>query len=870
MAVPRIARTITLRWTAVLSIAGAAAVGIHVALPWGWEYLRSIRGPMGVNRLALHAAEWLVIALAAYVASGIVPVKVRHLRFAHRYPPIWLAGPMSVVLLAAGQRFFPPLGFSHDLVIGVWPWRVLQLLAAIAAGVLVRAAVHSSVAADHGRGSGAAPEVDLSKRKLDWPTIDRWARTEESSGRDLLGYRAIASRFAAILTNEAVLWRRSAALAGPWGSGKSTILHWVDSDLRRTSGPHVWSCWVSCWGIEDSRFLAAHLLRQIIDVVNQKVDVSGLRGIPDAYLRMLGATKFGPLEWLFRRDQGHDVLDDLTKVVPVLEAANARIVVFIEDGDRAGVQDFDPGHLERLIGRLRDLERVSCVLALDPVRVPFDLSKLCEHVELMPLLDVDSVREVLSITRDHCLHDYKFIRPLYERSDPDRLDLKQDDGQGLLKYVRRHHDKDVCDTIRDVVETPRRLKHSVRRIARIWEKLHGEVDIDDLIAVSVIRECSPAVFRFFLTNIDNVRNSPDQFNKRPQLAKEEWARLIANDGDVAKAVRLVEALGLKQLTSGTLTRHDRPQGIQGDEPVDYFRRLLAEDIADGQTRDQTVLGDMDAWLADGRLTMIEGLVDAAGDRSQYLKSWEHFAWRIPNERFGDVVSTLFERILATMRTNSTYTSHEGLLACRRQFKRRGVKSILPPERLVRMIEQAMSMSLDFANELYYFWASTREGGPYSQQDRDEVRRALVRIAMELLTQPATLIRALQASENLWALRQLVIPVDSEEPDSIETDLSNWQRLAVPLVKAIQGAPNAVLPQVARLIGDTTDHIVQNDGLERRTDYAINRERTTALFGERVDALLGEAATANLETDDWLARDARSQMDAWLLERVRPK
>ena len=128
------------------------------------------------------------------------------------------------------------------------------------------------------------------------------------------------------------------------------------------------------------------------------------------------------------------------------------------------------------------------MIALDHTRAQIDLSKLSEHIERIPRLSTEVVRTILGITRDHCLDAFAFNRLAKPGRDRDRLDLFQDGDGGLLRDVRRLHDRDVCDTIRDLIETPRRLKHVVRRVARAWENLYGEVDIDDLIALSVLRE----------------------------------------------------------------------------------------------------------------------------------------------------------------------------------------------------------------------------------------------------------------------------------------------------------------------------------------------------------------------------------------------
>ena len=244
--------------------------------------------------------------------------------------------------------------------------------------------------------------------------------------------------------------------------------------LQKRVGPRVWCSWISCWGIDDSKFLAAYVLREVSATVQLRLDAATLRGIPDAYLRMLERTKLGLLSWVLQRDRDRDVLDDLEKLESLLALANARILVVIEDADRTSGLDFDLGHLERVLSRLRNTKGVSCALALDPSKVRIDLLRLCEHVEPLPPLEVNRVRTVLRVTREHCLKDYHYVHLDPSSLNRDRLTLTQTADGDLLEYVRRRHSKDYCDAITTLIGTPRRLKHVVRRVVRVWDKLHGE------------------------------------------------------------------------------------------------------------------------------------------------------------------------------------------------------------------------------------------------------------------------------------------------------------------------------------------------------------------------------------------------------------
>ena len=387
------------------------------------------------------------------------------------------------------------------------------------------------------------------------------------------------------------------------------------------------------------------------------------------------------------------------------------------------------------------------LLAMEPAKAaPIPernhLSKLSEHIERIPRLSTEAVRTVLGITRDHYLDAFAFNRPAKPGRDRDRLDLLRADDGGLLRHVRQLHDRDVCDTMRDLIETPRRLKHVVRRVARVWEKLYGEVDVDDLIALSVLRECCPSAFNFLLANIDGLRNRSDEFNKRPEAAKRDWETLIGADPTAAMAVPLIQVLGLEQLRTVSHSSWDVPQGIQHDEPTDYFQRLMAEQLAPGELQDQTVLSDIESWLQSRSQQLVDRLSGAEDGGDRYARVWEHFAWRIGDDRLPELVEDLFDRILRCVAEDGKWTENRAFMGCWRESIRRGPTAVVKIASLSRMITAALPESLLLATDLYYYWASPQQR-LCSADERVALRRTMVTEARRSLSSGEALLRALR-------------------------------------------------------------------------------------------------------------------------------
>ena len=843
------------RWVWIALLTLLAAVLIHIALPLGWSYASRLSLPASINDTVLRIAAWLATVLAGYVSAWLIPIRLSHLPLAWRYPPLWFAPAAGAGLTWIGHTATSSFQFADSLGSALSLGLFTELGLALLAGCVLQKLAEAT--GKPPRRTSVLHSAPAVMEGPTWSVIKQWATSEEPASVDLFALRPMALRFADILQSDPA-HSRSVAVTGPWGSGKTTVLRWTEMLLQQRIGPQVWCSWISCWGIDDSKVLAAYVLREVSAAVQLRMDAAELRGIPDAYLRMLGGTQLGLLSWVFQRDRDRDVLDNLETLVSLLELANAKILVVIEDADRASGLDFDLGHLERVLSRLRNTRRVSCALALDPTKARIDLLRLCEHVEPLPPLEVNHVRTVLRVTREHCLRDYQYVHLDPASLNQDRLTLTQTANGDLQEYVRRLHNKDHCDAMTTLIGTPRRLKHVVRRVVRVWDKLHGEIDLDDLIVIAVIRECCPTVFAFLLEHIDGVRVDSDHFNERPKVAQQVWKELVDRDETAAIAVPLVGLLGLKRIDENVVTTERIKQGVQQDEPTDYFRRIQAEDCTVGEVRDQFVALEVDAWLETASPTMLDHLIASTETAESYVRIWEYFADRIPNERFTDIVDELLARVVDTTAIDGHWTRHAAFAACWREHNRRGRAAFIGVERLNAMIATALPESLQLANDLYYFWTSTTHG-PFTVDERVAVRRAMAERSRELFQDPRALIRAVRGDQEGSALRMLVIPADQDEPRSTESDPADWSWMARPASEALRERPELMAKQLGHLLGDT-GHTVELD--RRTTNYRLDWRRTEAFCGAELVGILRSvadlSATGNVIVDA-LREEARVRL-----------
>ncbi len=846
----RLGRSI-IRWVRVLSLSVVAAIVFELILSPAWSYISQVLLPY--SPIFIGLVTWVLTLLLFYVVTEPLRIRKRQWGNMLRYPPVWSAVLIGWVIAAASERLPPSI---RPQTIGPdWQhvYTIVPIVMALGIAVFLRQLPW--------RRTEKQPESSAvsSKGGITQQNIVEWISAGERpikvSERDLFHHQPVASRIAHAVGREG----RSVALLGRFGTGKTSILNLARAELGRFP-PTVIVTDFDVWATPKPEDVPRLALNRIVAALDEHIDTTEFRDLPLAYQRLAAAEPTGRLAHAFGLETVADSLEEIERLTPILEVLNARLVLILEDVERAG-DGFDTRHLQRFLWALRKVERASFILAADPDHARLDYQKLCDTIELVPPVEVEHTATIVKIAYDHWRTKFSYIDPHPNRREGDKLRLEHALLGGTMDYIQRTGRDTPLDALVSLLETPRALKHVLARVDQAWRNLHGEVELDDIILISALRHGAEPVYKFLIGNIDAARHKPDATLPRTTTVEAQWEKVSGSIANGATAQRLIDLLGIEQLTKGIAVNVTGSlQGVHENEPTDYFRRIVVEKIGPAELRDQTVLRDIERWQASRDVALVDKLVAASEGSEQYARVWEHFSFRHSEAELME----LTERVVADVLErdgSSAEGDHSAMLVLWRRCNRR-----LPQGRfadwLQTLILSAVPVSLHFVNGLYYYW--TGRHGIVTDTQRTSVRRSIIEAVRDTVRTGGNLAKVL-ATDHPYTVTRLITQTGAD------TGLRAFQAwrdyLPSVLIDGAKSGPEIIIPELATLAGDEQSGITAAGTkyppvfINR---YKIDRERMTALFEERLDEAL--ALLAEYDGDNAYAVRAKPDAEAWLKER----
>ena len=361
-------------------------------------------------------------------------------------------------------------------------------------------------------------------------------------------------------------------------------------------------------------------------------------------------------------------------------------------------------------------------------------------------------------------------------------------------------------------------------------------------------------------------------NERLEAAAEDW-RMVAEKAtswDTASALHMMSFLlpGVSEsIADKKFHEASRaPQGVGKSYPVDYFRRIVSEGLDDEDLSDQEVLQMRADWAKGQSEAGI--LARKIYENQRFTRLWEHFDESNPSPRLLELSDHLFRIILDSEGRNAAMRDETGAFALWRRAHQTLGREKANTRWLMRNIFEAMHHSLTFANDLYYYWASTSYG-IVPVDDRDKVRKFVVRLLKHMLgTTTAQEFISLIGDSNPKTIGELIFPFHGNEvPKSILSEPSEWAGIGDYLIPAAALRPETIVPQIVLLIAKEA-HQVRSNSTEPQTayQYKIDHELVKKMFAgseEPLMRLLGKPIVVAKEMFPEFVNLAAEEARKWL-------
>lgn len=316
------------------------------------------------------------------------------------------------------------------------------------------------------------------------------------------------------------------AITGPWGSGKTTAMNFLQQHLVKTYGGEALILSFNPWLISGRDDLIRAFFKQILTELGRRSgNHSRLAKLKAAIAKYGEALELGSdltastagwtipgldkaIRYARRKIEGQqsrrESLDELRKsLTTAIEEARFPIVILIDEVDR--LEEGDVRLIAQLVRSIADFRGISYVLAYDQERVVQALGggergrtyleKIVQYPAALPVLFSE---ELLSLLKDEISN----IQPL----------------PGLPQYW--HDDqrfRELWELLAEyLLSTPRDIKRLVGTFNVVERMVRGEVDWVDLFGLSALMTKAPMTMERIRTNIDAVVSDPA--SAREQMA----------------------------------------------------------------------------------------------------------------------------------------------------------------------------------------------------------------------------------------------------------------------------------------------------------------------------------------------------------------
>ena len=652
----------------------------------------------------------------------------------------------------------------------------------------------------------------------DIKSLLQWIEKEkpiETPFQDRLNTKVIADRIAEVLSGSALI---TISVVGGYGTGKSSILKMVQNYLRsnevkKKQNNSVIPVDVCGWGLSKGT-AAETILKQVVQECSEHVDCFGLSNLPAQYAASIGAVSGWSKALSSLMSISYDPMKALERMDSILLAINKKVIIFFEDLDRNWQDDEFWVEIIALLDRLKKLTRVSFVLSKTETSEIGDIiNRISDHVEIIPRLSFGHFAEIYESFREYCLKAFDDIPLEGEESRYRRIITGNIKASNKLEREMAVSTSDKADIIATLVETPRNLKHALRRTYEAWQSLHGEIEFDDLFIANAIRVSELGVFNFIHENISDIRWLGRQGTKKEEEQKERDALKeklkLANVMESPSRQEAIEIL-LKFLFPywkySPIYTNAAIQGFSKIDPTDYWERMVREKLDDEEISDQEVARAIINWKENKddlpvykNLRLAQAISEIIGFPDKLKQLGELL---LDTEQVHKLTSQLFQivfrekglkdenfpgsnelhKLMSSIELKRSFSSKEDLVSPFNHFTW-----------LVEEVNKLFPYSLLIAARVYNYWSLWSALDPSYTEDYNTAYRTVLEKAKSCYSDNNTFINAIKADDN--AVSEFIRTLLNKHRNDPQFVPNDWRWLKDLLINNMQTNYSIIVPQI---------------------------------------------------------------------------
>lgn len=422
----------------------------------------------------------------------------------------------------------------------------------------------------------------------------RGERALREGEADRLGFGEVAARIANAITDRASSDGLVIGLDGEWGSGKSSLLYLIESDLdRRPAETRPTIISFRPWLVGNRDALLTSLFSELAEKIakvnvarGDATDVTKLQAEKAAntvrkFARALGRAGdvvevagelWGPLKfggkmlkgirtWAEKDDEETSDLAALKDQIKIdLRELGHRFIITVDDVDR--LEPAEVMEVLRLVRSVADFPNVVYILC-------YDVERLAEAIENGA--DIEDGQRFIE----------KIVQLTVMVPKPEPFELRQWFAEDLTPLVGPMSDE-VEERLKLVIDheggnqlrTPRSVVRTLDSIRFFWPAMRAEqIDVADLVWLQLVKDSAPALYRWTETYVASV--AATSFG----TATVTEVTIASRETDLVKAVGgcLLDDMMYRNFLAEILPGLEARLGDEDEPPVRIHREVNAAD-----------------------------------------------------------------------------------------------------------------------------------------------------------------------------------------------------------------------------------------------------------------------------------------------------